>query len=143
MYQQKANLSSSRYFLIKDGGEDGHSPVSPPSNFKTSAANMLSPATVELPSAFVLGTKKPPEPLIMMAKSQMTMSRRQLEISEAEVTQKARIKQRLDKKVTLVRVPIKKQVVMINLHKLIVNNPMEDIYNNTTGAIGSRNQQIA
>lgn len=53
---------------------------------------MLSPATVVLPSLNVLGTKKPPEPLIMMTKGQMSMSRRQLEISEAEVTHKARIR---------------------------------------------------
>jgi len=86
---------------------------------------MLSPATVELPSAFVLGTKKPPEPLIMMAKSQMTMSRRQLEISEAEVTQKARIKQRLDKKVTLVRVPIKHPLVVISHQRIIMKNPLQ------------------
>jgi hypothetical protein len=76
LYQQNTNnLSSSRYFLINDG-HDSHSPGSP-SNFQSSTAhNMLSPATVELPSTYVLGTKKPPEPLIMMAKGQMTMSRR-------------------------------------------------------------------
>lgn len=45
MYQQNGNLSSARYFLIKDGGEEeGQSPVSP-SNFQSNA-NMLSPATV-------------------------------------------------------------------------------------------------
>ena len=107
------------------------SPTSP-LNFKIDA-NMRSPATVELPSANVLGTKKPPEPLIMQAKGQMTMSRRQLEISEAEVTHKARMKQRLDKKVTLCRVPIKYPVIM-NHQRLIVNNPLEldeGIYDNS------------
>jgi hypothetical protein len=85
-------MQSSRYFLIKDAVEEGESPCSP-SNFKTTNANMiLSPATVVLPSLNVLGTKKPPEPLIMMTKGQMSMSRRQLEISEAEVTHKARIR---------------------------------------------------
>lgn len=68
------------------------------------------------------------------------MSRRQLEISEAEVIHKARMKQRLDKKVTLCRVPIKYPVVMNN-QRLIANNPLvldEDIYNNS--GMSSRNQ---